>query len=190
MKLHPILCEQMVDRIPRFNPARSFPVWPTEGRDLQEETSHHRRSQRKHSPGDCIHFCEHFTTCIRQFGASRPGMHGRRRRPFSEPYMTGSSFNEKRTQSKSYIKILKYLSQETSYGPEENTSIPGMGRDSSLRCSDQTGSEAHQVYLKTLCAGIKRPEREADHSPVSSAKIKNDCICISTPIYIFIEWGV
>jgi hypothetical protein len=29
--------------------------------------------------------------------------------------------------------------------------------------------------------GIKRPGRDFDHSPPSSAEVKNECICISTP---------
>jgi hypothetical protein len=41
----------------------------------------------------------------------------------------------------------------------------------------QTGSGAHPAsYPKgtsALSSGLKRPEREADHSPLSSAEVKN-----------------
>jgi hypothetical protein len=38
------------------------------------------------------------------------------------------------------------------------------------------------VVTGTLFLGIKRPEREADHSPPSSAKVKNAWSRTSTPI--------
>jgi hypothetical protein len=39
-----------------------------------------------------------------------------------------------------------------------------------------------------LSWGVKRPGREADHSPPSSAKIKNASSYTSTPQYIFTVW--
>jgi hypothetical protein len=33
----------------------------------------------------------------------------------------------------------------------------------------------------TLSVGVKRPVREADHSPPPSAEVKNACSCTSTP---------
>jgi hypothetical protein len=36
--------------------------------------------------------------------------------------------------------------------------------------------------------GIKRPEREADHSPPSSAEVKNTWSYTSTPQYVFVAW--
>jgi hypothetical protein len=35
---------------------------------------------------------------------------------------------------------------------------------------------------------IKRPEREADHSPPSTAEVKNEWSCSSTPPYAFVAW--
>jgi hypothetical protein len=35
---------------------------------------------------------------------------------------------------------------------------------------------------------VKRPEREADHSPPSSAEVENAWSYISTPQYVFIAW--
>jgi len=34
-------------------------------------------------------------------------------------------------------------------------------------------------------AGVRRPGREADHSPPSSAEIRNAWNCISTPLHVF-----
>jgi hypothetical protein len=36
--------------------------------------------------------------------------------------------------------------------------------------------------------GVKRPEREADQSPSSSAEVKNAWIYTSTPQYVFMAW--
>jgi hypothetical protein len=35
---------------------------------------------------------------------------------------------------------------------------------------------------------VKRPGREADHSPLSSAEVKNAWTCTSTPQYVFTVW--
>jgi hypothetical protein len=40
----------------------------------------------------------------------------------------------------------------------------------------------------TLSLGIKRPGREADHSPPSSAEVKNAWSYTSTLQYVFIAW--
>jgi hypothetical protein len=39
-----------------------------------------------------------------------------------------------------------------------------------------------------LFMAVKRPGREADHSPPSSAEVKNACSYISTPQYAFMAW--
>jgi hypothetical protein len=39
-----------------------------------------------------------------------------------------------------------------------------------------------------LSMGVKRPEREADHSPPSSAEVKNTWSYTSTPQYVFMAW--
>jgi hypothetical protein len=36
--------------------------------------------------------------------------------------------------------------------------------------------------------GVKRPEREADHSPPSSTEVKNAWSYTSTPLYVFMTW--
>jgi hypothetical protein len=40
----------------------------------------------------------------------------------------------------------------------------------------------------TLSLGVKRPGREADHSPPSSAEFKNAWSYTSTPEYVFMAW--
>jgi hypothetical protein len=49
----------------------------------------------------------------------------------------------------------------------------------------QTGSGAHPVSypmgIVGLSPGVKRPGREADHSPPSSAEAENACVDASTP---------
>jgi len=42
--------------------------------------------------------------------------------------------------------------------------------------------------LEALKPGVKRPGREADHSPPSSAEVKNAWSCTSTPPYVFTAW--
>jgi hypothetical protein len=39
-----------------------------------------------------------------------------------------------------------------------------------------------------LSLGVKRPVREADHSPPSSAEVKNAWSYTSTPQYVFMAW--
>jgi len=43
--------------------------------------------------------------------------------------------------------------------------------------------------LGALSLGVKRLGRETDHSPSSSAKVKNACGYTSTPPYVFITYG-
>jgi hypothetical protein len=56
----------------------------------------------------------------------------------------------------------------------------------------QTGSRAHPAsYPMTtvvLSSEVKRQEREAGHSPPSSAEVKNGWSYTSTPPYVFLEW--
>jgi hypothetical protein len=56
----------------------------------------------------------------------------------------------------------------------------------------QNGSGAHPASYPTGTRGsfpwLKRPGREADHSPPSSAEVKNAWSYTSTPHYAFIAW--
>jgi hypothetical protein len=45
-----------------------------------------------------------------------------------------------------------------------------------------------QWVAGTLLLGVKRPGREADHSPPSSGKVKNAWTYIFTPQYVFMAW--
>lgn len=46
----------------------------------------------------------------------------------------------------------------------------------------RTGSGAHPA---SYSLGVKRPGRESDHSPPTSAVVKNYRSCTSTPLYAF-----
>jgi hypothetical protein len=65
------------------------------------------------------------------------------------------------------------------YGLDDWVSIPGRGKEGnfSLRHSVHTGSGAHTASYPMGIRGSfprgKRPLREADHSPPSSAEVKN-----------------
>jgi hypothetical protein len=41
---------------------------------------------------------------------------------------------------------------------------------------------------RALSLGVKRPEREADHSPPSSAEVKNSWSYTATAQYVFMAW--
>jgi hypothetical protein len=61
----------------------------------------------------------------------------------------------------------------------------------SLHHRIQTGTEAHRASYPMSTRGslgVKRPGREADHSPPSSAEVDNACSCTSTPLYAFMAW--
>jgi hypothetical protein len=62
------------------------------------------------------------------------------------------------------------------------------GQEFSLLHSAQTGSGAHPAYQMgtgALSLEVKQQGREGDHSPPTSAEVKNKWIYTSTPPYIF-----
>jgi hypothetical protein len=66
------------------------------------------------------------------------------------------------------------------------------GQEFSLLYVVQTGSGVHPTSYPMdtggyLYSGIKRPGREADHSPPTSAEIKKTSIYTSIPPYAFME---
>jgi hypothetical protein len=69
--------------------------------------------------------------------------------------------------------------------PGSRVRFPAGVGNFSLHHRIQTGSGAHPAsYSKgtgDLSLGVKRPGREADHSPPSSAEVKNAWNCTSTP---------
>jgi hypothetical protein len=69
--------------------------------------------------------------------------------------------------------------------------LPVGVRNFSLHCV-QTGSLAHPASYPVGTGGyipeVKLPGREADHSPLSSDKVKNTLSYISTPPYAFTAW--
>jgi len=62
------------------------------------------------------------------------------------------------------------------YGLEDRGSIAGRGSDFSLHHRVQTGSKSHPASYPmgkgALSPGVKRPARESDHLPPSSAEVK------------------
>jgi hypothetical protein len=80
----------------------------------------------------------------------------------------------------------------TDYGLDDRGSIPCGDCDSSLYHRVQTCFGAHQASypMGTGCSSleVKRPAREADHSPQSSAESKNAWSYTSTPQYVLTAW--
>jgi hypothetical protein len=68
--------------------------------------------------------------------------------------------------------------------------LPAGAGNFSLHHRVQNGSGAHPApwVPGALSLGVKRPGREADHSPPSSAKVKNTWSYTSTPQYVFMAW--
>jgi hypothetical protein len=61
------------------------------------------------------------------------------------------------------------------------------GQDFSLLHSVRTGSGAYAASYPTG-TGVKRQGREADHSPPSSAEVKNGGAIPPIPQYVFMAW--
>jgi hypothetical protein len=77
--------------------------------------------------------------------------------------------------------------------PENRGSIPRKSRDFSLhsQCPDQPSDSRSLIsngYRGLLPAGLKRPGREADHSPPTSAEVKNTWNYTSISAYVFMKW--
>jgi hypothetical protein len=72
-------------------------------------------------------------------------------------------------------------------------SISESGRDFSLRYCIQTGSGPHPASYRMGAGGsfpgVRRPGREADHSPPCSAEVKNAWSYTFTPPYVFMAWN-
>jgi hypothetical protein len=81
------------------------------------------------------------------------------------------------------------------YGLDDQGSrvrIPAGAGNFSLHHRVQNGSGAHPVSYpmgtRGFSLGVKRQGHESDHSPPSSAEVKNVCNYTSTPQYVFIAW--
>jgi hypothetical protein len=48
-----------------------------------------------------------------------------------------------------------------------------------------TNYELYRITPEALSPGVKRPGREADNSPPTSAQVKKTWVCTSTPPYAF-----
>jgi hypothetical protein len=87
-----------------------------------------------------------------------------------------------------------YFSQYTDWARGWTTGVrlPAGAGDFSLNYCVQTGSDAHPASYPmgtgVFSPGIKRPGHEADHSPPSSAEIKNEWSYSSAHPYVFMVW--
>jgi hypothetical protein len=88
-------------------------------------------------------------------------------------------------ESKRDSSFLKRVWIATSYGLDCCGSSPGRGKRFSLFHSIQAASgPIHppiQWVPRSVSPGVKRPEREADHSPLSNAEVKNGTATSSIP---------
>jgi hypothetical protein len=71
--------------------------------------------------------------------------------------------------------------------------FPAGAGNFSLHHRVQNGSGAHSASYpigsgRLIPRGVKRPCREADHLPPSSAEVKNAWSYTSTPPYVFMMW--
>jgi hypothetical protein len=70
--------------------------------------------------------------------------------------------------------------------------FPAEAGNFSLHHYVQNGSGAHPASypmgIRAVSLGVKRPGYEADHSPPSSAEVKNAWSYTSTPQYAFMAW--
>jgi hypothetical protein len=84
----------------------------------------------------------------------------------------------------------------TDYGLDDRGSIPCRGREGicSLRLCVQDDSGVHPASYRMATggsfAGVMRPGREADHSPLSTAEVKKVWSYTSTPQYVFTTWCI
>jgi hypothetical protein len=66
------------------------------------------------------------------------------------------------------------------------------GQELSFLYVVQTGSGAHPAFYPMgtggTFPGVKRPGREADHSPQTSGDVKKTLIYTATPPYVFMAW--
>lgn len=75
------------------------------------------------------------------------------------------------------------------------SSLVGIGTKLWVGQSEQKNLSLHQIFhtantasnsmVTSVLSLVKRPEREVNHSPPSSAEIQNDWSYISAPFYVF-----
>jgi hypothetical protein len=83
----------------------------------------------------------------------------------------------------------------TGYGLDDRSSrvrFPAGAGNFSLHHRVQNASGAYPVSYpmgtRSSFPGVKRPGREADHSPPSNSEVKNAWSCTSAPQYVFMVW--
>jgi hypothetical protein len=78
--------------------------------------------------------------------------------------------------------------QRLRYRLDNRGSIPGRGRDSFLCHRVQADSGSHLASYSMGTVGLFPWGSEADHSPPSSAKVKNTWSYTSTPPHVLMAW--
>jgi hypothetical protein len=69
------------------------------------------------------------------------------------------------------------------------SSSPGRGKSFSSLCRpDLFWALPPASYPEALYPVVKRPEPAADHSPPTTAQVKNTWLYTSTPLYVFMAW--
>jgi hypothetical protein len=90
--------------------------------------------------------------------------------------------------------LVVYSVQRLGYGLDGRGSIPGRGSDGIFLFTTASRPALGPTQLPfqwvptALTPSIKRPVREADHSPPSSAEVENKCSYTSAPQYAFMAW--
>jgi hypothetical protein len=70
----------------------------------------------------------------------------------------------------------------TSYGLDDPSSSPGRVKNFLFSRSSRPALRSNQPPIQWVPLGVKRPGREVDHSPPTSAEVKKMWIYTSTPI--------
>jgi hypothetical protein len=90
--------------------------------------------------------------------------------------------------SKAYVSRDSSVGIALGYGLDDRAyrvRLPAGAEDFSLHYRVQNGSAAHPASYpmgtRGFSLGVKRPERETDHSPPSSAEANNEWSCTPTP---------
>jgi hypothetical protein len=77
--------------------------------------------------------------------------------------------------------------------PRDRSLSSYVGKNFHFSISSKTAPRPTQPHiyrvLGALSPELKRPWREADHSPLTSAKVKKTWVCTSTPPYTFMAYA-
>jgi hypothetical protein len=99
------------------------------------------------------------------------------------------AYNERERTGRMYRWLSRYSDRLWAGRQRVRSLCAGRGQGFSLNHAFHVGSGVTQPTIQCvpgeISSRIRRPGREADHSPLTSAKLKNIWIYTSTPPYIF-----